>query len=251
MLERFRKGDWFDFFTGLHYFSRRGRKMLLHRDLHTMPVLAKAGAIVPMAKYSAHNNRLFNAENMEVVVFPGADNAFTLYEDAGEHSDFERGAFAKTTMELKWGSEAEFTIHPAVGDLSLIPQTRNWTISLRGFHKDADIWVNVPGVQITRNPETNTTQVCVSADVTQAVTVRVSGEQLIHDNSDVMNRVRDIVLFSQISDKDQMMQIIREDMHVHERLLRIDGVRREWIGVAEAIGELLTLTQEEFENLPH
>ncbi|WP_435892018.1 hypothetical protein, partial [Klebsiella pneumoniae] len=80
----FPKGSWFDFFTGMHYASKRGRKMEVFRELRQMPVFAKAGAIVPLAVYPEGENRLYNAEEMRVLVFPGADNSFMLYEDAGE-----------------------------------------------------------------------------------------------------------------------------------------------------------------------
>lgn len=243
------KGDWFDFFSGLHYFSRRGRKMNLHRNLHTIPVLAKAGAIVPLAEYAPHENRLLNSENMNVVVFPGGDNSFILYEDAGDNSDYRKGAYAETKMELKWGSEAVFTIHPAQGDLSLIPGKRSWKVSLRGFHKDAVVTVNIPGAEVKRIAGTNTTEISVTADVTDTIIIRAAGEQLIHDNADAMDRCRDIILFSQISDKDLMMKIIREDKSIHQRMWHISGQRREWVTVADAVKEMLTLTQEEFEGV--
>ena len=239
------KGDWFDFFSGLHYYSKRGRKINMHRYLDSIPVLAKAGAIVPMAQYAPKDNRLGNCENMEVMVFPGADGSFTLYEDAGEYSDYQNGAYAETEMMLQWGKQAVFTIHPAQGDLSLIPGKRNWKISLRGFHKCAEISVNIPGAVVTR--EGNTTVVCVCASVQEKVEVTIQGDALIHDNSDAMDICRNIVLFSQITDKDKLMEIVRRDRSVHYRLVEMHYNRKEWTGVTDAICELLTLTEEEYE----
>lgn len=239
------RGDWFDFFSGLHYFSKRGRKMELHRSLSTIPALAKAGAIVPLAQYQKHDNRLTNSENMEVVVFPGADNTFTLYEDAGEYSDYQNGAFVKTDMTLKWGENAVFTIHPAKGDLSLIPKRRSWTVSLRGFHKDAAVQANIPGASIARMQDTNTTCVTVTVENTETVVITVSGEQLMHDNGDVMERCRDVVLFSQISNKDRLMEIVRRETSVRQRLIEMYFYGREWSSVTNVLRELLTLTEED------
>ena len=238
------KGDWFDFFTGLHYYSQRGRKMNLYRNLDAMPVFARAGAIVPMAQYG--DNRLANVETMEVTVFPGANGSFTLYEDAGDYSDYEKGAFANTHMELKWGESPVFTIAAAVGDLSLIPGKRTWSINLRGFHKDAAVSVNLPGAVIRRLKQNNTTQITVTADVTQEIVISVNGEALIHDNSDVMERCREIILFSQIGNKDELMGYVRSDASIHSKLWRMEGSRREWIPVSDALREMLTLTEEEF-----
>jgi len=162
------EGNWFDFFTGLRYASRKGRKMQLHRNLKTIPVLAKAGAIVPMARYEKHDNRLLNSRNMEVLVFPGSSNTFELYEDAGDYSEYQKGAFARTNMTLTWGETACFVIAPAVGELSLIPEERNWSIKLRGFHETVEVSTLVNGrevaAQISR--EGNTTCVTVAAAAT-------------------------------------------------------------------------------------
>lgn len=89
----------------------------------------------------------------------------------------------------------------------------------------------------------------MTADVTDIIIIRAAGEQLIHDNADAMDRCRDIILFSQISDKDLMMKIIREDKSIHQRMWHISGQRREWVAVADAVKEMLTLTQEEFEGV--
>ena len=239
------KGEWFDFFSGLHYFSQRGRKLNLHRYLGEMPVLAKAGAIVPMAQYAKQDNRLTNCENMEVVVFPGAAGSFTLYEDAGEYSDYEKGAFAETKMQLQWGKKAVFTISPAQGDLSLIPQKRNWKMSLRGFHKDAEISVNAPGATVKRNHTNNTTEIYVSAEVSTEICVTVSGDVMIHDNSDVQERAKNMIQFAQISDKDKLMGIVRwKEGTPRGKLIQMMHNRREWSAIRDALCELLTLTEE-------
>ena len=242
------KGDWFDFFTGLHYHSSQGRKMALHRDLWTIPVLAKAGAIVPLARYAEKDNRLLNGENMEVLVFPGADGSFCLYEDGGDGYEFRNGVCAKTQMVLDW-ENGSFTISPAQGDTSLIPTVRNWRICLRGFHKA--VLVDIPGATVVRDAASNTTEICVTAAVNQQIRVTFSGEQLIHDNSDVLDRCRDILLHSQIrfGDKEDIFGLIQSEKPLHNKLYFISAFRpAETIGVTDAVRELLTLTQGEFES---
>ena len=76
-------GEWFDFFTGMHYRGLDGRMITVCRPTTTMPVFAKAGAIVPLANYT--DNCLCSSDDMEVLVFPGADNVFTLISK-GIHS---------------------------------------------------------------------------------------------------------------------------------------------------------------------
>ena len=244
------QGSWFDLFDGTHYASRRGRKLNLHRMLDTVPVLAKAGAIVPMANYPKCENRLLNAENMDILVFPGADNAFVLYEDAGDYSDYQNGAFAQTKLSLNWGEKAVFTIAPAEGDLTLIPEKRSWNIKLRGFHKDVCVKVLVNGEAVDAEAvrQGNTTCVCVSAAVTDRVELRITGDALIHDNADAVSRIERIIQRSRIStrEKEHMMAQVLSDAPTHKKLSHMHWPSSESEAVVDAIKELLSLTECEY-----
>jgi alpha-glucosidase (family GH31 glycosyl hydrolase) len=71
------EGTWVDFFDGTPYSG--GRFVTLHRTLEQYPVLAKAGAIVPLV--GGEDLNVANPAALTVRVFAGADGAFTLYED--------------------------------------------------------------------------------------------------------------------------------------------------------------------------
>ena len=240
------KGDWFDFFTGLRYYSTRGRKMNLHRDLRTIPVLAKAGAIIPMAQYDKQDNRLFNSPNMEVAVFPGANGSFTLYEDGG---DYETDNHVTTQMTLDW-EKGSFTIAPAQGDVSLIPQVRTWKIILRGFHKNVNLAVNIPDAVVHREDICNSTVISVTVPVNQEIQVTFTGENLIHDNADVIDRCFDLLLHSQIGieHKEHIWRCLQTKDPIHQKMHMMSAFRdRSISGVMGAIRELLTLTQDEYD----
>ena len=243
-------GSWFDMFTGLHYASKKGRKMQMHRQLDTVPVLAKAGAIVPMARYEKRDNRLLNAQNMDVLVFPGASNAFELYEDIGDYSEYQKGAFAKTKMELVWGDSAKFTIAPATGDLSLIPGSRNWNIKLRGFHKDAQVSVLVNGREVAAkiSREDNTTCVAVEAAVADQVELVITGQTLIHDNADVPARISRLLQLSYLGtlEKEKLAKICNSNEPLHEKTTLMYWQARQTNGVSDALKELLSLTECEY-----
>ncbi len=245
----FPQGDWFDVFTGLHYRCDRrfGRRMTVHRDLKTYPVFAKSGAIVPLAHYD--DNRLVNADTMDVYVFPGMSNRFVLREDAGDGA----AVTADTTLSLTWGDTAVFSIAPAVGETALIPSERTWHIHLRGFHKNASVSVNVDGRTVTADiaydPAVNTWTATVTASTAQNVTVTVTGDTLIHDNADVLDRIESILQLA------QMPLLMKLDWHRicsdetitdHWKLLDLDGSGFGFNAVRDAIKELLTLTKEEF-----
>ncbi len=74
----------------------------------------------------------FGTENpveLDLHIFPGADNTFELYEDDGETTDYQRGKYAITRFSFQGG---KFTIHPAEGDLNVIPASRTYHIHLPG-----------------------------------------------------------------------------------------------------------------------
>ena len=245
------KGNWFDFFSGLRYASRRGRKLTAHRYLEDMPVFAKAGAIVPMAKYPKYENRLLNSENMSLLVFPGASNAFTLYEDEGEGYGFRDGAYAETQIDLSWGDDAVLTVHPALGDLTQIPEKRNWEIGLRGWHRDIQVTAFVDGKAcdcvIRREDASNTTFVTVEAPVVSEITLRVAGAKM-HDNSDAQQRCVDVLTRSQMGNKEKskVMKEIRSNASLHRKIDHMYRETPEASGVVNALKELLSLTEDEY-----
>lgn len=129
------QGEWTDFFTGVCYHG--GRTMEMYRDINSFPVLAKAGAIIPMAD-QPEEAALENPKAMTLRIFPGADGAFTLYEDDNTTNDYLHGACAQTDITYREGICPEVRI-AARGDLSLLPPVRHWTITIPGVKRAAAV----------------------------------------------------------------------------------------------------------------
>lgn len=119
------EGLWFDFFTGTVY--RGGRNQNMYRSIDEIPVLAKAGAIVPMTDRIRAVEAQNNPKELTVRVYPGADNSFVLYEDDNVSCGYQKGIFAETKMEQSW-TKRSFTIDAARGAAELIPDERTWKI---------------------------------------------------------------------------------------------------------------------------
>jgi len=116
-------GEYIDFFTGTHY--KGGRRMKLYRNLETLPVLVRAGGIVPMA--GDCRSHLENPELLEVQIMNGADGTFTLYEDQDDR-------MATTTFTFCHGKQSVLTVQTA-GDSGVIPENRSYCLKLRGMEK--------------------------------------------------------------------------------------------------------------------
>lgn len=134
------QGLWFDFFTDVVY--EGGRSLCMYRDIDKIPVLAKAGAILPMTEGFSASEAEKNPGELTLRIYPGEDNTFTLYEDDNVSEAYREGVCARTEMKLDW-KEKRFTLLPVQGDTSLVPEKRNWKLC---FHKitakDAQVLIN-------------------------------------------------------------------------------------------------------------
>ena len=133
----FPPGDWFNFFTGERITG--GGWRTVKSALEDIPVFAKAGAIVPLAPRVGWGG-IENPAELDIHVFPGADNSFDIYEDDGETTDYQRGKYAITRFSLEGNV---FTIYPVDGDAPLIPSKRRYRIHLRGVSETAS--ASLPG----------------------------------------------------------------------------------------------------------
>lgn len=125
-------GEWFDFFSGHRYTG--GKQMRLFRKLDEQAVLAKAGAIIPLGRHVEHSNALHNPEHLDVHVFPGASNQFTLFEDDSVGVAHRDGENVETSFELDWVART-MTIAAPIGKQELLPEKRVITVILRGVNE--------------------------------------------------------------------------------------------------------------------
>jgi len=138
------EGAWFDFISGERYTGPRW--LTLHGALDAIPVLARPGAIVPLDDSAPASSAQAgpNPQSLAIHVFPGASNAFELYEDDGETQDYLAGHFCITTLALKWGgSRLSFSIEPAQGDPSLLPARRACRLVFHGLRRPDEIRASV------------------------------------------------------------------------------------------------------------
>ena len=140
------EGRYTDIFTGLIY--EGGRKIKMFRDISSIPVLAKEGAIIPLA-VNDRTNDWKNPEDMEILIYRGK-GTFTLYEDDGETMNYRNGAFAETRFDVEEdGNDMIFTINPAEGDSSVIPAERNYTLSFRDITGCEKIYATIDGKRVS------------------------------------------------------------------------------------------------------
>jgi glycosyl hydrolase family 31 len=173
-------GRWTDVFTGLTY--RGGTTILLHRDLDTIPVLAPAGAILPLAGDVEFGSA--NPEALELRVFAGADGEFTLAED----QDDERWAFTRFTL-----MGDELRIHPVEGEHGSVPATRRYDVVLCGFADVPEVAIaGLDGATQPTVPGTVPGSVSIrlpSVAAGEGVVLRLVGDAAPAGNRDIPERL--------------------------------------------------------------
>jgi len=81
-------GDWYDWWTNARVTG--GRTVERAVDLATMPIYARAGAIVPVDPIRQYADEPASGPT-SLHVFPGANGAFTLYDDDGISQEYLAG----------------------------------------------------------------------------------------------------------------------------------------------------------------
>lgn len=136
------KGRYTDIFTGRIY--NGNCEAYLFRDQSSIPVLAREGAIIPLA-VDCDTNSTANPDKLEILISRG-NNTFTLYEDDGETLAYKDGAFCETKYTVSDSANSlVFSASPATGDLSLIPGKRSYILSFIDISGSSDISVKVNG----------------------------------------------------------------------------------------------------------
>ncbi|MBI4662689.1 MAG: DUF5110 domain-containing protein [Verrucomicrobia bacterium] len=118
-------GTWYDWWTGERHIGPRWIERPV--DLATLPLYARAGAIIPLDPVRQHTSQPV-AEPTTLRVYPGSDGAFTLYDDDGESLGYRDGSDPKTIwIRCRWDDVARrLTVEPG-------EQMRRWAGGVRVF----------------------------------------------------------------------------------------------------------------------
>lgn len=124
---RFPAGKWMNVFTFEKFI---GDEYELEYGLDEMAVFAKEGAIIPYAETSGNFNG--NPDTFRIDVIRG-NGDYDLYEDDGISTKYLEGGGAHTLFTLRDHKRTlEFTVNPAVGDVSVLPEKRTYKLRLLG-----------------------------------------------------------------------------------------------------------------------
>lgn len=121
--------QWYDYWTNERL--EGGQTVKADGTLAHCPVYVKAGSILPLCKKEVMNANIADWQTLDMIVYPGADAVFTLYEDEGDNYNYEQGAYS--TITLQWNDRKRtLTIGKREGSFKGMLENRTFRIQLPG-----------------------------------------------------------------------------------------------------------------------
>ena len=121
--------QWYDYWTNERL--EGGQTVKADGTLAHCPVYVKAGSILPLCKKEVMNANIADWQTLDMIVYPGADAVFTLYEDEGDNYNYEQGAYS--TITLQWNDRKRtLTIGKREGSFKGMLENRTFRIKLPG-----------------------------------------------------------------------------------------------------------------------
>ena len=137
--------DWYEFYTEKLY--KGGRNVTFTTTIDRTAMFVKAGTILPLAPVMQYAQQS-QWDNLDIIVYPGSNAVFTLYEDEGDNYNYERGVYSTITM--KWNdSQRTFTVEARQGQFPGMLQNRKFNIRIAGTEAVKTVDYNGNAVSVT------------------------------------------------------------------------------------------------------
>lgn len=197
------EGRYTDIFTGRIYSGNHYIKM--YRDIENMPVLAKAGAIIPMSA-NDRTNDCSNPETLELLVYRG-NNSFILYEDDGETLSYRNGEYLKTKFTVSEdGSKVAFSINKEDGDCSVAPEKRIYVIKFRDIVSgNVAVKINGKESKAELSKDGKTLQLTISAKTSADVEILIDDCTYLTNMDKKQELIQTIAKFQMANDYKGML----------------------------------------------
>ena len=137
--------NWYDYETLKMY--EGGKEIEREVNISSIPLFVKAGSILPIGpdvQYSTEKPW----DDLEILVYAGADGKFTLYEDEFDNYNYEKGAYS--TIDFTYNNKSrQFTVEARKGEYDGMIKERTFRVVLikNGNRYDAKT-VNYSGKRV-------------------------------------------------------------------------------------------------------
>ncbi len=223
-------GIWYDFTTGKKFPGAK-KYVSFFRD-EDYPIFAHAGSIIPLSNRSDRNNTGL-ATDMEIHIFPGVSNTYTLYDDDGITSLYKEGYFLKTSIDYNYlRNNYTVIIRSIEGKSGIVPETRNYKLVFRNTREADDVsaFHNATPLNIRKGIDGNDFVVEVlNAPTIGQVTVNCKGRDIEIDAVRVINDdINSILMDLQINTylKEEIASIIFGEEPIKKKRIEIRKLKK-------------------------
>ncbi|MDO5393940.1 MAG: glycoside hydrolase family 31 protein [Mycoplasmatota bacterium] len=130
-------GTWYDFITGKKFPGNK--KYISFFKEEDYPVFAHAGSIIPLSNRSDYNNTGLPID-LEIQIFPGVSNTYTMYEDDGVTALYREGYYLKTSIDYNYlRNNYTVVIRSIDGKSGIVPDKRNYKMVFRNTKKPQEV----------------------------------------------------------------------------------------------------------------
>lgn len=144
------KGIWYDFVTGKKFVG--GKNYISFFRDEDYPVFASSGAIIPMSNTEKleNINDTTPPKDMEIHIFPGESNTYTLFEDDGESDLYRKDYYLLTQMEYTYmPNNYSLIIRSMEGKSGIVPDRRNYKIVFRNTKRTDEVSAYIGSESLT------------------------------------------------------------------------------------------------------
>ena len=132
-------GVWYDLVTGKKFPGNKKYISFFREDDY--PVFAHAGSIIPFSNRSDYNN-IGLPTDLEIQIFPGVSNTYTLFEDDGITSLYKVGYYLKTSIDYNYlRNNYTVIIRSIDGKSGIVPERRNYKMVFRNTQQADSVTV--------------------------------------------------------------------------------------------------------------
>lgn len=200
------EGVWYDIFTGKKYNGGK-RYTAFYKD-DEYPLFVRAGTIIPFSLNKFNDTGV--PKKMEMVIFPGANNTYSIYEDDGISNNYKNGDYLITNVEYIYEkNNYKVTILPVSGKIGIAPNTRDYKILFRNTNMPSKLISYVGNNQVANRCYKEDDDLIIEVDnvpTNSQLTVVCSGDNIEIDalhiiNEDIVSIISDLPIKTIVKQK--------------------------------------------------
>lgn len=243
------EGTWYDFITGKKFPGNKKYVSFFKEEEY--PVFAHAGSIIPLSNRSDYNNTGIPVD-LEIQIFPGVSNTYTMYEDDGVTALYREGYFLKTSIDYNYLRDNYTVVIRSIdGKSGIVPERRNYKMVFRNTKKPDEILTYFNAEQLTcESYEDGNDFIVELKDIPTIgqVTINCKGKDIEIDAARLINdEVNSILVDLKINTymKEEIAEIMFGEETISKkriaiRKLKKKGLSKEYIGLFLKLLEYLS-----------